>query len=304
MYSYIRWLVPCALLLPNVLLNVAHADMFDMLGTLDVRRTQNHPTQTIAYGSDPAQSLDVYIPNMTQLHDAPVIFMVHGGGWRRGDKASSGVVDNKLARWGGMSFGFMSTNYRMLPAANPYTQAEDVARALAAAQRNAAKWGADPKRFVLIGHSAGAHLVALLAASPGLLEKYGALPPLAVVSLDSATLDVVQSMSGRHMRLYDDAFGTDPAFWAKASPWQVLQTKPVPFLAVCSSRRADSCPQAQHFVDKVESLGGTGQVLAEDLSHAEINQTLGEPGAYTDAVENFLKRSDPVLAERLQARRP
>ncbi|HTH94772.1 MAG TPA: alpha/beta hydrolase [Rhodocyclaceae bacterium] len=299
-----RFFALCVLLLPNVMVNVAHADMFDMLGTLDVNRTQNHPTQTIAYGNDPAQNFDAYVIDKTPLHDAPVIFMVHGGGWRRGDKASSGVVDNKLARWGGTGFLFISTNYRMLPMADPYMQAEDVARALAAAQRNAAQWGADPKRFVLMGHSAGAHLVALLAASPGMLEKYGALPPLAVVSLDSATLDVVQSMSSRHFRLYDDAFGSDPTFWAKVSPWHALQAKPVPFLAVCSTRRADSCPQAQHFIDKITSLGGVGQVLGENLSHGEINQTLGEAGAYTDAVESFLKRSDPTLAERLQARRP
>src|SRR5438128_2634268 len=51
----------------------------------------------IAYGSDEAQRMDVYIPPNAQ--NAPVIFMVHGGGWKHGDKAMNRVVENKVKRW-------------------------------------------------------------------------------------------------------------------------------------------------------------------------------------------------------------
>jgi acetyl esterase/lipase len=240
----------------------------------------------IAYGDDSNQRMDVYLPR--QAANAPVIFMVHGGGWRRGDKAMKSVVQNKANRWVAKGFIFVSTNYRMLPNADPLIQAQNVATALAAAQGKAASWGGDPAKFILIGHSAGAHLVALLSASPAMAYQAGARPWLGTVALDSAALDVVQIMEKRHMRLYDPAFGTDPAFWRKVSPFHLLTVGAPPLLAVCSSRRNDSCVQAQGFVDKATSLNARMRVLKENLTHKEINEELGAPGAYTDAVEAFM----------------
>lgn len=266
-------------------------------GSLDTHRARSKPSASISYGSSPLQRFDVHVTGKPV--NAPVIFMVHGGGWKRGDKGMSGVVDNKFDRWGPRGIVFMSANYRLMPEADPYEQAEDIARALAKAQSEAARWGADPRRFVLMGHSAGAHLVALLAVSPGMLKQFGALPPVAAVSLDSGTLNVVETMEGRHFELHDYAFGKDRDFWIRTSPWHALKAKPAPILSVCSSRRADACPQAQALTDKIRSYGGTGEVLRMDLSHGDINQKLGLPGAYTDAVEIFLRSVDPVLAERL-----
>lgn len=252
----------------------------------------------VAWGSDPHQRFDVYAP--AQASHAPVIFIVHGGGWRRGDKASPGVIQNKIARWVPRGFIVISTNYRLLPDTEPLQQAQDVARALAVAQRQAAKWGGDASRFILMGHSAGAHLVALLTAEPALARGQGAQPWLGTISLDSASLDVVQIMQGRHLRLYDEAFGTRPADWLAASPYQQMHGRIVPFLAVCSSRRRDSCPQAHAFVRKAESFGGRAKVLEEDLRHGEINSQLGLPSDYTTAVEQFMRRLDPAVARRLR----
>lgn len=267
-------------------------------GNLDTYRARSKATGSVSYGKSPLQSFDVYVASKGK--DAPVIFMVHGGGWKRGDKGMSGVVDNKFERWGPRGIVFMSANYRLLPEADPYVQAEDIAQALAKAQAEATRWGADPKRFVLMGHSAGAHLVALLAVSPEMLKKFGALPPVATVSLDSGTLNTVDTMEGRHFDLHDDAFGKDKTFWIKTSPWHALAEKPAPILSVCSTRRASACPQAEALAQKIKSYGGTGEVLRMDLSHGEINQGLGLPGGYTDAVEAFLRKTDPVLAARLK----
>ena len=252
----------------------------------------------IPYGGDPAQRMDVYLPAQGAAR-APVIFVVHGGGWRRGDKAMASVVQNKVARWVPRGFVLISTNYRMLPGARPIEQARDVARALAFAQARAAGWGADRDRFVLMGHSAGAHLVGLIAAEPALAYDQGALPWLGTVSLDSAALNVVAIMQGPHLPLYDDAFGSDPAYWRAASPLQQLKTRGAPFLAVCSTRRQDSCPQAHNFVDKAHSLRMRGEVVGEDLSHREINENLGLPSDYTAQVEAFLATLDPVVARHL-----
>src|SRR5690606_14961732 len=99
----------------------------------------------------------------------------------------------------------VSVDYRLVPDVTPLQQARDVARALASAQRAARAWGLDPSRFALVGHSAGAHLVAVLAAAPELLEAEGALRPRAAVLLDSAAYDVESLMRGPHPRLYDRA---------------------------------------------------------------------------------------------------
>ena len=249
------------------------------------------------YGSDARQRMDVYLPARAQ--GAPVIFMVHGGGWRWGDKGAQAVVANKLARWVARGFVFVSVDYRLLPQADPLEQAQDIARALAAAQRQAPAWGADPAKFVLMGHSAGAHLVALLAASPDSVRVAGARPWLGTVALDSAALDVPLIMAGRHLPLYDRAFGQNPAYWRQVSPFHALASGSAPFLAVCSIRRSDSCPQAHRFASRATALGGRARVLEEDLSHQEINQNLGLAGDYTTTVERFLAGLDAALQQRL-----
>lgn len=248
-----------------------------------------HVDPDLAYGPDPAQRMDVYHPAATPAARAPVILFVHGGAWRIGDKRHGSVVAHKMAHWLPRGMLFVSVNYRMLPRADPLEQARDVARALALAQDKAAGWGADPARFVLMGHSAGAHLVALLAADRGLAAQQGARPWLGTVALDSAALDVVDIMQARHLRLYDRAFGNQPAFWREASPLHRLDGARAPLLLVCSSQRRDSCPQARQLAERATALGGRAQVLPEDLSHAEINRTLGQPGRYTEAVDGFLQ---------------
>lgn len=254
----------------------------------------------IPYGRDARQRFDVYAPR--QVKNAPVIFMVHGGGWRRGDKAMRAVVENKVARWVPQGFIVISTNYRLLPDAGPLEQAGDVARALAVAQERAANWGGDRDKFILMGHSAGAHLVALLAASPQRAIQAGAVPWLGTVALDSAALDVVKIMEAPHPPLYDNAFGSDPAYWRAASPFHVLSGPGKPLLAVCSTRRADACPQAERFVAKAAARGTRASVLPEDLSHRQINESLGEAGPYTRAVEAFLRGLDAAVARTLDAR--
>lgn len=263
------------------LVGIAHA------ASGEARQPETRVVHDVAYGSDPRQRFDVYLP--PSPHDAPVIFMVHGGAWAIGDKTNPGVVEDKAAYWLPKGYVLISVNYRMVPEAGPLEQANDVARALAAAQRLATSWGADPHRFVLMGHSAGAHLVALLGADPALLSAAGAARPRGVVSLDSAAMDVVQIMEfPRHPRLYDRAFGENPRDWAAASPYHRLRSGALPMLAVCSSRRFDACPQARRLAQKAATLGTRVDVLPQDLSHAEVNRTLGQPSDYTARVSAFI----------------
>jgi len=241
----------------------------------------------IAYGENAAQKMDVYIPQGAR--GAAVVFMVHGGAWFLGDKAAGNVVKKKAERWLAKGMIFVSVNYRLMPEARPLEQAEDVATALGKAQELAESWGGDAGRFVVMGHSAGAHLVALLAAAPEIGKGHGVRPWLGTVMLDSAAMDVEKIMKARHPRFYDRAFGSDAAYWKKASPVWRLEGKAGPVLAVCSTQRKDSCEQARGFVEKAKGLGGKASVLPEDLSHEEINRELGAAGKYTESVEEFMR---------------
>ncbi|MDD2546437.1 MAG: alpha/beta hydrolase [Burkholderiaceae bacterium] len=246
--------------------------------------------RNLAYGPDLRQRLDVYLPDKAQ--GAPVLFLVHGGAWRFGDKAHPPLLENKLARWIPRGVVVVSVNYRLLPAWGPQAQWQDVARALAWAQKEAPAWGGDPRRFIAMGHSAGAHLVVLLAASPAMGQAQGVLPVRGTVALDSAALDLPRIMQAPHWPLYDRAFGADPALWPQWSPVHQLQAPAPPMLAVCSSRRAVACDQARRLAWRGQATGTRVEVVPQDLSHAEINAQLGLPGPYTEAVEGFWRSVD------------
>lgn len=244
----------------------------------------------LAYGPDPAQRLDLYLPEAGAT--GPVLVVVHGGGWRRGDKAAAPVVEHKLRHWVARGWALVSVDYRMPPDATPRGQADDVARALAWVQREAEGWGADPRQVVLFGHSAGAHLAALVAVDRALAAAHGAVPWPATVLADSAALDVEALMRGRHLPLHDEAFGADPSAWAAMSPWHQLQAAPTgALLLVSSARRADSTDAAEAFAARVRELGGDAECLAVDLGHLALNGELGRDPDYTAAVDDFLRRA-------------
>lgn len=273
--------------------NAAAADEAKVkIGGQDVRVTRN-----VSYGPDKLQRLDIYRPAITYIaaQPAPIILMVHGGGWENGDKAMSRVVDNKVARWIPRGFVFVSVNYPMIPESDPVEQADDVARALAEVQKSAPGWGGDPARVILMGHSAGAHLVSLLNADPARAAKLGAKPWIGVVSLDSGALDVPSIMNRRHNKLYDDAFGADPEFWKAASPMHQLKSGGTPWLGVCSDMIRNSCPENQEFAAASKQKGVRAEILSQKLRHGPVNAELGLPGPYTDAVETFMASLDPTV---------
>lgn len=245
--------------------------------------------RNVAYGADPEQRFDVYLPKGVQR--APVFFFVHGGGWANGDKTNPGI-ENKINFWLAKGYAVISANYRMLPKAAPLLQARDVAQAVATAQRRAGEWNLDAAHFVLAGHSAGAHLVALLGADPKMLANAGAQRPLGVVSLDSGALDVPALMDMPGLpKLYRNAFGDDRNYWVAASPQHQLDRTALPMLIVCSSERrfpSSPCGEGRKLAQKAVQLGVRMEVLPEPMSHAEINRQLGLSSAYTEAVAKFI----------------
>ncbi|MDD4506634.1 MAG: hypothetical protein PHE60_09725, partial [Sulfurospirillaceae bacterium] len=70
----------------------------------------------VSYGTEAKERFDVYMPlHVNDSTLAPVIFMVHGGAWKIGDKKSQSVVENKVNYWVKKGYIVISTNYKMLP---------------------------------------------------------------------------------------------------------------------------------------------------------------------------------------------
>jgi len=243
---------------------------------------------TLAYGSDAMQAVDVYRP--ANARNAPVIVMVHGGAWKIGDKANTGSVENKLKHWLPKGYVLVSVNYRLLPQADAYAQADDIAAAIAFVERNASGWGADASRLILMGHSAGAHLVALNSADPSGVIKHGGQGWVGTVVLDSATMDLEATMTQKRVPgFYTEAFGADPKRWPQASPLKRLTPQAVPMMIVCSTRRPDKpCDQAETFSSALKRQGMPTPVQKENKTHSEINKDVGTPGPYTAAIDAFI----------------
>ena len=246
----------------------------------------------IAYGADEKQKMDLIVPKTGK---APLLFFVHGGGWSIGDKRAGEGTKGPWALKQGWAFA--SANYRLVPQATVEQQAQDLASALAWVRSHAAGEGVDPDRIVLMGHSAGAHLVALLGTDTHYLRDAGV--PLStirgVVLLDGAGYDVpAQSSAEANVvkPMYDAAFSTDPARQSALSPTRHADAPNASrWLILPIQSRADSQAQSRALAAALVKAGSRAEVsVVPSETHGSLNKGLGEDGDFaTGAVEDFLK---------------
>ena len=148
-------------------------------------------TLDIRYYDGPgAQTLDVFAPK--DAANRPVVLFVHGGAWMSGDKNFFGLYRNVgrfFARNGAVA---VCVNYRLSPYVKHPEHVKDVARAFAWLRAHVKDYGGDPDRILLCGHSAGGHLVALLASD----ESYLNNPDLKLTTEDRAAIKGVMAVSG------------------------------------------------------------------------------------------------------------
>ena len=133
----------------------------------------------VAYGTDPAQRLDVYGPAAGGAL-RPVVVFVHGGRWQSGDKAEYRFMARTLLDAGAVA---VLPNYRLYPAVRMQAAMQDIGAAVAYVQAHARQWGGDPARVVVMGHSAGAQLTALAALDTRWFAAAGAAPVQGLVGL-------------------------------------------------------------------------------------------------------------------------
>lgn len=265
--------------------------------------------------SPPGQTLDIY-PAGQHGDDHPIVLWIHGGGWRRGDKSQ---VQQKPQAFNRRGYALVSVNYRLQPEVDFRGQAEDVARAVAWVREHAREFGGTPDDVFLLGHSAGAHLAALVATDPTYLRRVGldASAVRGVVLLDGAGYDVAAQyrFGGPRIReLYASAFGADEAEQREASPLAHVAAGrgTPPFLILYVAQRLDSRRQSRLLAEKLKAAGVDARAVpTEGKTHMTINRELGQPSDEpTREVFEFLERTrsqndrlEATAVERNQASR-
>jgi acetyl esterase/lipase len=234
----------------------------------------------VSYGADAKQKLRLF-PASAGSGETLVIF-VHGGGWAKGDMDTGNGA--KSAAFNAAGHSFATLNYRLYPAADVAQQAGDVAQGIAAAIGAMRESGREPQRVVLIGHSAGAHLAALVALDDRYLGAAGLAPGRidGVALLDGAGYDVASQVEmGGNAALYRTIFGTDRSRWAALSPltYAAGGADGPAFLIHYVAGRDASRRQSEALAGAIRRSGGTAEVrAAAGKTHATINKELGLPG--------------------------
>jgi len=256
--------------------------------------------------ADPAherQVLDVYSPHNAK--DLPVVFWIHGGGWQTGDKSS---VQLKPQAFVDKGFVFVSTNYRLLPSVDMGTIVRDIAKSIHWVHDHIAEHGGDPKRLLVMGHSAGAQLAALVCIDDRYLKDEGL--SLAIIKgcvpVDGDTFDVPAIIETAETRRrvhgqpqakfgHREKFGNDPAKHRDFSAvTHVARDKGIPpFLILYVAEHPDTTAQAQRLANvlkdasvPVTAFGG------RETTHNKINANLGLPDdPATKALYEFLDKA-------------
>jgi acetyl esterase/lipase len=202
----------------------------------------------VAEPVEPAkQALDVY--RREGVRNAPVLIFIHGGAWVRGDRAQYPFLANRFAREG---FVVVVPSYRLSPKYTHPAQIEDAAAAAAWTLRNIGRYGGDPKRVAAAGHSAGAHLAALLATNPRWLKAHNTSPDRlrGVIGLSG-----VYDLTGLAGRAASHVFGRDPDTLRAASPRHQVTAEAPPFLLTYCQFDYPSLPeQARDFHEAIRAL--------------------------------------------------
>lgn len=201
------------------------------------------------------QVLDIYAPPAAKK--LPVVFWIHGGGWQTGDKT---LVQLKPKAFVDEGYVFVSTNYRLLPNVEMGTLIRDIATSIHWVHDHIADYGGDPDRLLVMGHSAGAQLAALICTDDRYLKAEGLSLSIikGCVPVDGDTYDVPaiietaetrRRVHGQPQAKYGhrEKFGNDPAKHRDFSAvTHVARDKHIPpFLILYVADHPDNSAQAQ-----------------------------------------------------------
>ncbi len=267
----------------------------------------SYTRQTISYKHLPGiqqnlLDLDVYY-GAEKLSPKPVIIWIHGGGWCIGDKANQ--MENKKRLFASLGYILVSVNYRLSPFPYQINNPDrikfpvhniDIADAIKWISDNISQYGGDPTKIILLGHSAGAHLVALTGTNQSFLQQANVSVEhiKGIACIDTRMYDVYDVI--QHQNNPDDmhvnAFGTDPQMNTEASPIRHLNHTYFPKFFVAKRGNYDRISKANQFIDALQQAGvEVTELEANMYTHSEINDAIGAENEtiITPALVSFIK---------------
>jgi triacylglycerol lipase len=216
----------------------------------------------VAYGGDPLQKLDVIWDGKT-TGNRPILVFVHGGGFTGGDKHTPGqfTYDNIMAWANQQEMIGVEINYRLAPKNQYPDAAYDTRDALAYVAKNARRWGGDPNRIFLWGHSAGASLVGIYVSHPEFHYKPG-----------GGIIGAVMTSGGYEARP-SAFFGNDPAKVKAASSVEGLKATKIPLFFTRAEWDPETPQIAQgEMIHKVLTEAGHDHMFHLMATHNHMSQ--------------------------------
>jgi acetyl esterase/lipase len=239
---------------------------------------------------DDRDKLDLYLPK--GLKDYPVLFFVHGGAWIRGNKDHFGMYSALGLYWARHGVGMVVPNYRLSPGVQHPEHIKDVARAFAWTQKNIARYGGSPEQIFVAGHSAGGHLVALLATDESYLKAErlslhnirGVIPISGVYRIHDIHIDAginadprlkgfsPERLEARSRSLVQSVFGSDPKVLLQASPLTHVRPGLPPFLVIYAEHDLPTLgDMAREFDQALEKKNDDVKILEiKDRNHLSV----------------------------------
>lgn len=253
-----------------------------------------------AYGPLPRQRLDVYVPDPAPAQAAPVVVFFYGGAWDSGSKADYRFVGRTLAARG---FVAVVPDYRVYPEVVFPGFVEDAAAAVAWTFERAPAFGGDTSRVFVMGHSAGAHLAAMVALNEAYLEHHRYSPrQLAGLIGLSGPYDFLPLKSRRLKKIFGD-----PAPKA-TQPVEFVSAAAPPALLITGDADSRVIPRNTHRLSSRLQAAGVPvrKIVYPDIGHgrtvAAFSGLLDDPPV-ADEVANFIAGTDGGQGGRVEASR-
>jgi acetyl esterase/lipase len=193
--------------------------------TTSTGTTTSSGTRTVTYTpTNWSQALkgDLYLP-ANNVAARPVVLLLHGGAWQRGDKSSMSGTGQTLAQRGYAAF---SINYRFAPGSTYPAQLQDMQQAVRYLQQHASEYRLDMNRLAVWGYSAGGHLATLLAVQPA-----SDLPPVrvAIAGAPPSDLAAPEAREASSVKIFmGGSYAQIPALYEQASPRRQVRTGMAP----------------------------------------------------------------------------
>ncbi len=224
-------------------------------------------SKNISFGSN---KLDVYSPS--GKINRPIMMFVHGGAWALGNRRQVGRKPKFFTNAG---FVFVSVGYTLYPAASAETQAMQIAEAVKFVRNNAHRFGGDPERIILMGHSAGCHLSALATLSGSAKGVKG------LICNDTGAYDLfylAKINNGSLPTLYAAPF-RKRKFWTRWSPITYTANNPsLPIFVPWSGGRNRDRITANFIASLRKNNADVTPFNGSRYSHLSINKSIGKRG--------------------------